>query len=419
MRKTVSTRMRLFFVSSLAVFTFSCAAPQIEQIRTRNSTGIEYNDYEYAQMWHHINELKKGDSQVQGYAAAMLSQSGKIAVNPLIELLENKRALVRSYAAMALGRIGDERAVPALVEALSDDDKGVQSSAAEALGEIAEKNPKVKTDSAKKLLVELLDYDETRPNAARALIKMGDLRGTVCLLIDEGLGDQYSHDAIKKLTEVGDEAIPYLVRAISHNDVWVGINAARVIEHIAKKNPSGSRLIEVSPSLLHKLRNTHWKIKESLESALESIGVPVIQMMVKTLKDDDKSMRLSASVILYEISRNNKESPEIENATPFIIEALKDSETNVKIYSIRTLKEIGDGRSKAAIMKALEDRSLRPYAIQALEEIGDPEALPLLKNIRINDREPSYRKAAKKAMDAIQSRTRNRYNMNDLSGEKM
>ena len=57
--------------------------------------------------------------------------------NDLIALSANKSALVRRRAALAAGRIGDERAVPALTEMLlTDSDAEVRQMAAFALGEI-------------------------------------------------------------------------------------------------------------------------------------------------------------------------------------------------------------------------------------------------------------------------------------------
>jgi HEAT repeat protein len=43
---------------------------------------------------------------------------------------------VRSIAAEALGKIGDDKAIDALIMALKDEDRAVRSSAAEALGQI-------------------------------------------------------------------------------------------------------------------------------------------------------------------------------------------------------------------------------------------------------------------------------------------
>src|SRR5438067_845585 len=57
--------------------------------------------------------------------------------NNLALLLADKDAQVRKRAALAAGRIGDERAVPALVDLLKkDSDSDVRQMAAFALGEI-------------------------------------------------------------------------------------------------------------------------------------------------------------------------------------------------------------------------------------------------------------------------------------------
>lgn len=49
------------------------------------------------------------------------------AVDPIIEVLhEGRRATVRSTAAIALGRLGDPKAIPALRPLLDDDDRATR-----------------------------------------------------------------------------------------------------------------------------------------------------------------------------------------------------------------------------------------------------------------------------------------------------
>lgn len=59
----------------------------------------------------------------------------------LLPLLHDQDADVRTYAALALGLIGDTRAVDALTEALGDPDQNVRFHAIEALGRIGDSGP--------------------------------------------------------------------------------------------------------------------------------------------------------------------------------------------------------------------------------------------------------------------------------------
>ncbi|NJL37835.1 MAG: HEAT repeat domain-containing protein [Leptolyngbyaceae cyanobacterium RM2_2_4] len=56
-------------------------------------------------------------------------------------LLSDPDATVRGSAAEALGKIGDEDAIPALTEALSDENREVRQRVAKALGKIGGNNP--------------------------------------------------------------------------------------------------------------------------------------------------------------------------------------------------------------------------------------------------------------------------------------
>ena len=72
-----------------------------------------------------------------------ISDMEKMQVNKdvegLIRALKDKDRHVRSWAARALGEIGDKRAVGPLIKALRDKDSGVREYAAEALEKIKEK----------------------------------------------------------------------------------------------------------------------------------------------------------------------------------------------------------------------------------------------------------------------------------------
>ena len=119
-----------------------------------------------------IKVLKYGDENLEKpdavVALGMIGDSR--AVEPLIEHLRySKRDHLRSKIAEALGRIGDKKATPALIEALLND-----------------------------------SYCHTRCNAAKALGKMDDKRAIPSL--EKALKDEYYYtrwqaaEALKKLT---------------------------------------------------------------------------------------------------------------------------------------------------------------------------------------------------------------------------
>ncbi len=68
-------------------------------------------------------------------AALLLGQIGDSSgVDPLIGALRDENRFVRSFAARALGKIGDRRAVRPLLQSLTDQEPGVHEAVSEALG---------------------------------------------------------------------------------------------------------------------------------------------------------------------------------------------------------------------------------------------------------------------------------------------
>ena len=75
----------------------------------------------------------------RAFAAEALGKLGdKRAVEPLIACLKDN-AVDRSCAAEALGKLGDKRAVEPLIASLKDEDERVRREAAEALGRLGDK----------------------------------------------------------------------------------------------------------------------------------------------------------------------------------------------------------------------------------------------------------------------------------------
>jgi len=85
----------------------------------------------------HINQLiknlKDGGLLTQKKAAITLEKLGQKAVDPLIQILQNKNPRIRGYAAQILGKIGHKKAVEPLLLALQDENPVVRMIAADAL----------------------------------------------------------------------------------------------------------------------------------------------------------------------------------------------------------------------------------------------------------------------------------------------
>ena len=84
-----------------------------------------------------VDALDDVSPQVRSEAARGLGEMGRVeAVDPLVETLHDDESDIRSEAAEALGKIGTPGSVNALMTALEDEDPRVRTSAALALGEV-------------------------------------------------------------------------------------------------------------------------------------------------------------------------------------------------------------------------------------------------------------------------------------------
>ncbi|MFN2108401.1 MAG: HEAT repeat domain-containing protein [Anaerolineae bacterium] len=110
-------------------------------------------------------------------AATALSKAGEPALQPLLEMLDHEQHPVRQMAALALGDIGDPRAVADLVKRLGDPQEAVRQAIAHSLGKIGAK------EAVEPLLQSLEDESERVRNAAvKALGLIGDPRALPALM---------------------------------------------------------------------------------------------------------------------------------------------------------------------------------------------------------------------------------------------
>src|SRR5262249_47570326 len=114
------------------------------------------------------HDLDEQNKVVRRFAAEALGKMGREAVPSLVATLQDVRAFVRMYAAIALGQIGPEaeEAIPALIAALRDRDSSVRTRTVAALGKTG---PRAK-DGMPALIAALKDRDpEVSRSAATAL----------------------------------------------------------------------------------------------------------------------------------------------------------------------------------------------------------------------------------------------------------
>ncbi|MGI0490344.1 HEAT repeat domain-containing protein [Alkalinema pantanalense CENA528] len=312
------------------------------------------------------NEAKR-DKAVQ-----MLQQAGSAAIEPLLEVIENRKAPLKNrLAAIAtLSELGSdaELAVPALSEALSDRNAEIRSQAARTLGEIG---PKAKA-SIPELIVVLKDPNEgVRISAANALSRMGSAAKSAVPALLEALEDSsqgVKSNAIAALSGLGSDAknaVPKLVEALADDDEGVRQSA---ITALGRLGPEAKTAV---PALSQALHDPDKDIRLSAITALGRIGEEAggsVEELVKLLQGNDRELRSFAALSLGRM--REAAAP----AVPDLMKVLADADKDVRLNAAAALGRIGYESQLAvpALTETLKDTNMgvRLSAAAALARIA-------------------------------------------------
>jgi HEAT repeat protein len=157
----------------------------------------------------------------------------------LLQLLAHGDRVTRLGAAQELGKLGDQRAVPALIACLQASDCLLRSSAAKSLGEIGDAR-------ALEPLHSMAVEDENplvRGQAAAELFRLGDARGF--LLLSELLHESETRSpqhwrrwmARLAVESRSREAIPHLRAAKRGSSPWARRRLAQAIRQLERLDP--------------------------------------------------------------------------------------------------------------------------------------------------------------------------------------
>lgn len=255
------------------------------------------------QVKHLIKQLKSSDPDIREDAAKRLGElRDRRAVLPLMQGLKDREHRVQIAAAEALGQIGDARAEEALIHCLKGETYGL-----------------IRHEGAPHL------YEKIMESAAVALGKIGGISGTEALLSQAGAED------------------PYRVEA-------------------AAAGLGYSQDVRALPAIIGLLLNHPFSFvrRQSAIALGQQGGTQAVEVLIKTLRDPDYSVRLSAVEVLGKLK-------DVRAAVP-----LREFFRNVKVF----------------VQGATTDRGSQPrMRIRLLSEvttalalIGDLESLKLLES---------------------------------------
>jgi HEAT repeat protein len=256
------------------------------------------------------------------------------AVGPLVEQL-NRGGENAGYAATALGRLGDARAVPALLAASND--PRLRAEALLALAKIGEpqalapllveleagEKPSSAADAlgwlgdpaAIPALLDALAGGETyvRPHAVLALGRIGDRR-VIPRLIELLKGQDFTlrEAAAGALGLLGDPGtVPALVEAMNHHEYLIGdarpaaLRRSRVAAAAALGQIGDPAALDALGAAARQPGGHFPELRMEALRSLASFGPPARKSILPALDDTDKAVRTLAGDLLADLGRVN------------------------------------------------------------------------------------------------------------------
>nr|WP_319373145.1 HEAT repeat domain-containing protein [uncultured Methanobacterium sp.] len=369
-----------------------------------------------------IKILDSSDFTVRRASIIALGKIGDPrAVKHLIKNLNRSDFSSQKASAEALGRIGDLKSVPYLIEKLNGPDWAVQLKSIEALGNIGD--PRAVTH-----LIKLLEdpVDSIRKKSMHALEKIGE--PSVKPLIENLNHISWStqNATEKELIEIIKPLLKYIIPFLEDPDQHMRkatVHALKVIEDPSTVEPLIKILKDqyldirrdavlalgkikdpkAVPHLIKYLKDEDYIIKSGVITALGMIKDPdAVEPLIEILNDanglktikvlgeigDQRAVKPLVNLILQEGFWNKRgktafnalKKLKCSKITLFFIEALKDSNENVRLNASEALGRIKDPKAVEPLLEALKDSEIdfQLKVIEALGEIGDKKAVPCL-----------------------------------------
>jgi len=326
------------------------------------------------------------DADARNGAMEVLVKFGARSVPRLIRLLADKNGEVRNFAAVMLGDIGSREAVVPLINALRDMDENVRHGAAEALGRIGDRAALVP-------ILELLreDFWQQFP----AVVALGEMRDNraVPYLLQLLSHEMLREPVIEALGKIGDP------RALNPLVDIIGDPSA---EHCAL---AASALVAIHTALSeeYRYRNRLAEYDECTPIA-HTISRQGVQNLTQLLRMEGNPATVGSAVSLLGWRGDASVIPEfislldrdeyvdvVESAIlsigkpviPLLREALSHHAENVRIVALRTLRWLGGIDDPADLLPLLGEtaETVRLETLEALKGTTSAGLLPVLREM--------------------------------------
>ncbi|MFA5105263.1 MAG: HEAT repeat domain-containing protein [Candidatus Margulisiibacteriota bacterium] len=301
-------------------------------------------------------------------AADMLVEIGKPAVNPLINVLTSKDNPGSSYAAKALGEIGDDSAIEPLKNAAKDTRNEVREKAMSALGKFAGIDKEIVV-----IIIKTLEEDKeslVRQAAMEALVHnmalVSDCRPIIKALDDTNPATRFY--AVIALGNTGaKEALPILKEMLNRNpDKQILFQLNKTIDMIEKAPKTDKKTTVGDTNLERLVKDSDSADEDKRSNAIKTLGTkgePAVPQLLKLLRSPEWDVRQLACCALGVIRSKDAVKP--------LIEILKNDKVwTVKMDAAYALGEIGDSGALEALKSASTNGQIKQVTLDAIGKIN-------------------------------------------------
>lgn len=270
------------------------------------------------------------------YSTDKILNLGPTAIEPLIDRLNHRDSNVRAFAAKALGRFENTRAVKSLINSLKDQDVYVRRYSSQALGNIKD------IEAVEHLITALNDKNGyVVGDVAEALGKIGDVRAIKALIdCQKNIYVTLNMDIVNALVAIGKPAVEPLISCLKYHKTVVRQFAAIILGKIADPR--------ATEPLINSLKDEDIVVVESSIVALGEIGdEQAVLPLISCLSNSNQVISWGAIVALGKIR-------DIRAVEPLIL-CLKNFHYYPRQQAAEALAKIGDSRAIEPLRQALFD----------------------------------------------------------------
>jgi HEAT repeat protein len=297
----------------------------------------------------------------------------KDAAPALLDALKNGDVNLRQQAVQALQSIqtDPETLIPALAKVLKEDaNAGVKITAVQVLSQHGEKGLNILIDALK-------DKDPgVRQQVIWSLQNVGGDSAAIvpvlAKLFKEDQNDNVRMAVVLGLWRHGARAVPLILDALKDKDANIRRQAVWTMFRL-----QGADLKDAMPTLKTLMKKDDATLRQGVVQVFGRIGESAIPDIIEALGDSQENVRWTAAMTLRNFG------PKASKSAPILINlAVKDNNQTVRIHAMYTLVNIGD-EGVVGLLKAVKDHkdvTVRRMAVQALSAFGTKHtaAIPYL-----------------------------------------